>query len=315
MTIATIDPMRLWCPYDYRRNALVSVEDVELQLHAWAEKYGLLSDPVIAERFGGARFGECAALVYPDAPDLLVYAKWLTWLFIADDEFDENRAPTAGGIDGGVLDYLPLDGPALKIPTTPVTAALVDLWRELAPAMPRLLRERFRTHVDQYARSYGSALAQSRTDEAPDLGPYVALRRSSGAVETCMDLIERQPGAYLIPLIAGADPVLALRAAANDIICWTNDVLSIAKEIRHGEMNNLVAVLRGAIGMDWQAALEAATEMNAVRTREFDRNQRLLLASNEFFALSNFIDGLKLWISGSLRWHLGSPRYADSLSS
>ncbi|GHH96322.1 terpene synthase family protein [Streptomyces capillispiralis] len=307
------ESVHLWCPYEHRMNTHVSLSAVEAALRSWADAYGLLRDPSLAARFDAARFGECAAFVYPDAPDLIIYAKWLAWLFVADDEFDENRAPEAGGIDRGILQFLPLDGKDCAKATTGVTKALADLWPELCQPMPLPLRVRFRAHADDYARSYATDLSRARTGSAPPLDAYLALRRSSGAVESCLDLIERQPDAYLTPVIAESPRILALREAANDVICWTNDVISLNKEMRHGEMNNLVAVIRQSVGMSWEAALEVAAEMNSARIRDFDRQQQTLLHFNDLPGLSEFIHGVQVWISGSLHWHRDSPRYADQV--
>ncbi|WP_086788719.1 terpene synthase family protein, partial [Crossiella equi] len=286
---------------------------VEEQLLDWALSSGLLPDERVERRFRNARFGECAALCYPDATDLLVYAKWMTWLFVADDEFDENRAPEHGGIDRGVLGYLPLDGAPAWEPTSAVTAALVELWREIAAPMPRPLQERFREHTEEYCRSYAEPLAKARTGQAPHLQDYVDLRRRSGAVETCVDLIERQPQAYLHPVLATAPAVTALRLAANDVICWTNDVLSVGKEVSHGELNNLVAVLQGGSGMNWPAAVSSAAAMTSARTKEFDELAEALMTEHPEPAVRAFVDGIKVWISGSLVWHLDSPRYANRI--
>ncbi|GAA2816603.1 terpene synthase family protein [Crossiella cryophila] len=283
---------------------------VERQLAEWAQRLRLLSGEATVHRFRAARFGEFASFVYPDAPDLLIYAKWLAWLFVVDDLYDENRAPGQGGIVNGVLPYLPDQGQPPAQPIDPASAALADMWPELRASMPDSLRERFRGHTDHYVRSYATDLANARTGLAPALAPYITLRRASGAVETCVDLIERQPAAYLPPHTAGATDLLALREAANDVICWSNDVLSLAKEIEHGELNNLVAVLRDATGLGWQAALEVAAEMVGARTREFEQISHRLLSGDADPALAPFIDGVQLWIAGSLHWHQSSPRYA-----
>ncbi|GAA3677464.1 hypothetical protein GCM10022267_75400 [Lentzea roselyniae] len=298
----------LWCPYPVRLNAHVSLDEVEEQLLTWADDAGLLDDPTVRERFVAAAFGECAAYVYPDAPDLLPYAKWLAWLFVADDEFDENRTPEDGGIDGGVLPLLPLDLDTPTTPRTAVTRALAELWRELAEPMPASLRMRFREHAEEYARSYATDAARARDGRAPDLGAYVALRRRSGAVETCVDLIERMPHARHTDITSDVE---ALRLAANDVVCWSNDVLSVHKEVRHGEMTNLVAVLHNATGMSWSGALNAAAEMVSARTVEFDDLRRKLTRPGAAPELVTFVNGLKWWISGSLHWHLRSHRYRE----
>jgi hypothetical protein len=300
----------IWCPYPARLNALVSVVDIEDRLFDWAVKAGLLDGHEIRERFRQARFGECAAYVYPDAPDLLVYAKWCAWLFLVDDEFDENRAPDRGGINEGVLPYLPVDGSAPAAPTGAVTAALVDLWSEIATGMSDDLRRRFRRHADVYCHTYGTDIARARTGNAPSLAAYIELRRNSGAVETCIDLIERGRAAAVMATPENAALIDALRTAANDVICWTNDVASVAKEVSYGELNNLVAVLHQTADMSWEKAQILAARMTSARTRDFDAIQRRLFSVDRTPEARAFAEGLQHWISGSLAWHKLSPRYA-----
>jgi hypothetical protein len=305
----------IWCPFSVRIPDATSVQRVECDLLEWARKEDLLTDPILEERFRRARFGEFAALVYPDAPDLLVYAKWLAWLFIVDDQFDENRAESARGIERGATCHLPPPGiPAARSVSraTPAIAALTRLWRDMSGPMPEPLRDRFRDHIDGYVKSYASEFAVSRNQEAPPMTVYVEFRRSTGAVETCLDLIERQPRTRVPQEIAASPEMANLRTAANDIICWTNDVLSLSKEIDHGELNNLVAVVRASTGMRWEAALDVAVEMIAVRTCQFDTAQHALLDSARHPAVSAFVEGVRNWIAGSLHWHRNSPRYAKS---
>jgi hypothetical protein len=305
-----VDALQIWCPFEYRQNYRTPVSEVEDGLVEWALAAGMLTDDAGVRRFRAARFGELASYVYPEVPDLLVYAKWLSWLFLVDDTFDENQAQDAGGIEHGARPYLPPAGVAPARATAPATQALVDLWRELAGTMPTPLQDRFRRSVDDYVRSYATEMALARGGQAPDLGAYVRLRRDSGAVETCTDLIERQRTACLRPAVAALPQVAELRKAANDVICWSNDVMSLPKEIAHGEQNNIVAVLREATGMGWQAAATVAGEMIAARTREFVAIERALLAADPSTATKAFTTGLKWWISGSLQWHAASPRYA-----
>lgn len=304
----------VWCPFEARINKSASLERVEQQLNNWAVDAGLLTDPVLHARFTEARFGECAAYVYPDAPDLLVYAKWCAWLFIADDEFDENRAPESGGIDEGVLQYLPTDGAPAAEPTNAVTRVLTELWPEIAEGMSRELQKRFRCHVDQYCRSYATDLARARTGTAPSLAAYIDLRRSSGAVETCVDLIERQNGAALTTTPDTIATVRALRTATNDVVCWTNDIASVGKEVSHGELNNLVAVLRQDTGLSWNKANVLATRMVSTRVRDFESLLRKLFTTDRSPETGMFAEGLRHWIAGSLAWHLTSPRYIQQLT-
>jgi hypothetical protein len=308
------DTVDIWCPFEVRQSSVMRADDVERQLIDWAQGSGLIADGAARVLFEQARFGEFASLVYPDAPDPLCCAKWLAWLFVVDDRFDERHGVGADGIENGAVEYMPLPGEMATPPSSVVTRTLTELWRELTAPMPLALQRRFRYDVSQFLRSYGTQIACDRSGRAPALDSYVDLRRHSGAVETCIDLIERRPQAYLAPRLCGRDEVLALRKAANDIICWSNDVMSLAKEILHGELNNLVAVLRASTDMGWKAAAEVAAEMIAARTREFDEISQELLRTDPSASTAAFVDGLTRWIAGSLDWHRRSPRYTRSIA-
>jgi len=130
-----------------------------------------------------------------------------------------------------------------------------------------------------------------------------------------MDLIERQQGASVLATPETVSVIHALRTAANDVICWTNDVASVDKEAAHGELNNLVAVLRQESEAGWEEAEVLATRMVSARTREFDQIQRELLNVDPSPETAMFVAGLKHWIAGSLAWHLTSPRYGTQLAA
>ncbi|HEY5832512.1 terpene synthase family protein [Streptomyces sp.] len=309
-------PAGLPGPFLSRMPAGLDIAEVEDQLAEWAQSHGLLTDSAARSRFSRAQFGQLASLVYPEAGDLISYAKWIAWLFLFDDYFDEHPdglTPRDEGLSEGVSAFMPLpDGHHPPQPASIHIAALSELWEELSPTMPVPLQTRFRRHVDEYVRSYDTTVAASRNTKAPELSVYIRLRRSSGAVDTCLDLIERQPGAYLTPAEAGSPVLLALREAANDVICWTNDITSVHKEAQHGELNNLVTVMRHSLGIGWPAAFDITAQIVASRTREF---QQLCCASwpdGPSPALVRFIEGVRLWISGSHLWHQQSSRYAGS---
>jgi hypothetical protein len=275
--------------------------------------------PAAEEQFRKARFGYFASLVYPQARDLAVYAKWIAWLFLFDDRFDEDEGRDPAALAGeradaaeGIARFLPPGHLPPATPRSALTAALVDLWPELATTMPDDLQERFRRHADVYGASYARPIARARHTSAPELSAYITLRRDSGAVETCLDLVEREPAACLPPAVARSEQVAELRRTANDIICWTNDIASLAKEMRLGELNNIVAVLRGATDMGWHAAVEIAARMIDVRTQEFDEHCGTWLDGATAGPRAAFADGVKDWIAGSFAWHYQSARYAGS---
>src|SRR5262249_13074433 len=102
--------------------------------------------------------------------------------------------------------------------------------------------------------TYEQDLARERFGIPPPLRTYVEFRRQSGAMETVLDLVEFAEGAELSEEVIQCAQMHALRAATNDIVCWTHDLLSVSRERAQGRMNNLVAVLWQAWGGSWEDA-------------------------------------------------------------
>ncbi|MGW6691274.1 terpene synthase family protein [Streptomyces sp. NPDC054961] len=120
---------------------------------------------------------------------------------------------------------------------------------------------------------------------------------------------------------AADEPFLArplqMRLAGNDIACWTNDILSLAKESARGDLNNLVAVLQHQDKLSLEQALNTtATMINRrvstyVRLRdEFSNSFRSFeLPVDDWYKTVSAVHGLGTWVAGSLDWHVLSGRY------
>lgn len=306
--------------FTVRRNT--ETEQVNAALTEWAVAGGLLPDADAVDRFRAVGFGRLAGYVYPDVDDLFPYATWLAWLFLLDDEFDEDRfagsRADAVSLAHGfhrVLSARP--GPVDRSAPHRLTVALSQMWDRLGQGMSRPLRRRFAAHVRSYALTYAEDIAWRRFGTPPSLPDYIAFRRRSGAVETCLDLTERSLGTRL-PARVGTGPELTrLRTAANDVICWTNDLLSARRELAFGETSNLLAVLRHANGEDWVATERTARRMIAARTDDVRRLAAELRrpaghrwTGRTALATARFVTGIEDWIAGSQHWHQTSARYS-----
>ncbi|MFD8011593.1 hypothetical protein [Streptomyces sp. NPDC058955] len=301
---------------------MLDTREVERALLSWARAYGFVHTPDEERRFGEARYADLAALVYPGVPDPLVYAKWTTWLFIVDDHFDEQGGAWDGrGATEGVKRCLPFgEEDHEPLPSTPFAAALTDLWRELRKGMGPELRARFRDHVEEYVLAHQPSppvppareVGERGTGEPLPLHPleaYIRNRRDRGAVEACLDLLERSEGVPLPAAAVVSPDLVELRRAANDVICWRNDVLSVEKEVRHGERNNLVLVLEDVEGLDREHARLTAERMLVDRTAEFEKLLAGIEVTGSDTPAAVFARGASRWIAGSEQWHLLSPRY------
>ncbi|MEV8100534.1 hypothetical protein [Kitasatospora sp. NPDC085879] len=309
-------PSKIFCPFPAEIHPNGSA--IESDLLAWAEQHRLVAGAGPKDRFTSARFGSCAALTYPRASDLSVPAKWVVWLFMLDDQFDENIL--SGGEEEArrivseichTLEEWAADSPRKNGSASPFLTSLRDILEGIDDlSVPALWKLRFATHTRSYAMTYCSDAANSRNSGPLDLASYRSFRRNSGAVKTCIDLIEASNRIRLSKHHEGNRRIFDLQEAANDIICWTNDVFSLRKELMHGEMNNIVAVLRSEGCETWKQAMNRTLEMIEQRTHDLIAAKSDLLRPHATRGdLLNYISGIENWISGSLRWHQESSRY------
>lgn len=289
---------------------------------AWARRHGLVRSDAAERRLASVRLGDFAARVYPAATlqDLLLATDWIAWLDVLDDQNDDR--PHALDPDGfalflaGVADVMTTAAP--RPDTGPIGDALADLWaRTRARAADGLCR-RLHLHLLEYLAGNLHQAAYRGLGDVCDLAEYGVLRRAAGGILVTFDLIEIAGGAELPPAVYYSRVYQRLLAAAGDVVCWTNDVLTIDKEAAAGDLLNLVTVLQRAHDRTRGDALAGAGGLVAHRLDDFlgaeedlpalvtalglDRTQRQ--------ALTACVDLLRAWMGGHAAWGISTSRYA-----
>ncbi|MEU9003191.1 terpene cyclase, partial [Streptomyces sp. NPDC048551] len=252
------------CPFPFAINP--HVQQAREHLRAWTRANGLLRSRHARERFERADFGWFAALVYPtaDAEGLNLMADWFAWLFLVDDQLDdgdfgrssERMEEITALVRGVLLDREPPG--ATRLP--PIVASLSELWRRTAHDASDSWRGRFMDHLVQCLTTATVWEAENRMrGSVPSEESYIFNRRHTGAIYACMDLIEVVEKVE-VPAPVYDTPVFrtALDAACN-VVCWVNDVYSLAKERALGEVHNLVHVVQHHRRLDEHKALEVVS--------------------------------------------------------
>ncbi len=301
------------CPFGNRISPHADAAD----LHSvrWAVRWGLPDGEAEAERLAATRVGRLAARTAPEAsPEVVeLLADWQTWLFLFDDRYcDESphgadltrltRAVTAFTL---VLDGAA--GPAGR--DGPFTRALGDLMDRLAGLATGQQVSRFVSAVRGYFLAQFWE-ADHRAEGAPaGLAEYRHMRRHSGAVPTCMALIDLA-GGYELP---GGDycraDVRAVTDIAVNVTCWANDILSYPKEAaRSVAVHSLPAVLAREHGLPVTQALRAAAAMHDAEVdRYLAAEARVRRGAGP--GLRRYLDGLRAWMGGNYHWSLETGRY------
>ncbi|MFC7219049.1 hypothetical protein ACFQLX_12865 [Streptomyces polyrhachis] len=290
----------------------------------WAMRFDLVRTSAAAEHFRQAGFGQFAATVYPRAVYLELVAQWQLFNWIVDDRLDEGyEGLTPEGrteLARRLLAQLRVDLDAPE-PWGPLAAAIRDLWQRTAPLMSPRWRSRFIANfrdwltfsLRQHHNSHDAALP------VPELVTFLRRRRMNSGCLMSFDLIEPANGVEVAPEIAESEAYREIRAAANDVVSWTNDLYSIRKEIARGDHEHLAAILllRDPASGWTQALAQAATMVDLV-TGDFLaacedlRSMKPLIDSEAAWSgVEASLEDLSLWIAGSLSWHRWSPRYRD----
>jgi 5-epi-alpha-selinene synthase len=257
------------------------------------------------------------AYPYTTRERLLLIADFNTWLFTLDDRFDEG----ALGRDPAALHTLHREclaimrGAPVTTSSDPWLSAVADLRERFLSLSTPTWWESF---VSQLERSYAASRWEARNrleQRVPTEPAYRRMRRYTGAVYVFLDLIEFAQGIEL-PRALAVDPlILALRRKANNVICWFNDIVSLEKELRAGDMHNYALVIHHQRGVSLADAIDRVVEMHNREAASFERAQLrrhtvVRRGANATDLIEDhYIDALALWIRANYDWSLATIRY------
>ncbi|AZF00082.1 putative cytochrome P450 hydroxylase [Pseudomonas orientalis] len=249
-----------------------------LRTHAldWAQRYGLIG------RRGAHRLSTTALLdlgvaLCGGAPthraEILVC--WYLWALTLDDRIDDGPWAENGALERFITSVQALtesDGQSGESNRfeDPMLAVLVDdLWPRTRCWGDERWRDRLVRHLIRHLRAQATLVHLRENDTPLTLADYLPLRRDSFGALFFFDLID---GAETLDPYAAAAQAQAwgtLREHAADLIAWTNDIHSIAKDVVCGERFNLVSILADTAGMDWPAAVASAHQMVNTAVAQF----------------------------------------------
>jgi Terpene synthase family 2, C-terminal metal binding len=290
----------------------------------WADRFGLAEDPAVRRRLAATRSARLAGRVSPRAtlPGLLLNTDWQTWLFLFDDAFcDESELgarPTAMiGLAAQVLAVVETGQvpPTEPGPVGAFLAALADLRDRLAALATPGQLARFTAAVTGYLLALTWEAAHREAGVPASLREYQVMRRHSGAVPTCLALIEVVNGFELPERVVRQARLDEVSAAAADATSWANDILSYPKEVRRStHVLSLPAVLAREYGISAAQALREAAALYDERLRAYQELEAPLLAEGNPL-VNLYLADLRAWIAGNLAWSYETGRYGLGIAA
>ncbi|APB00201.1 terpene synthase family protein [Nocardia seriolae] len=303
----------------------VSPFGARLERHTleWADSYQLLETARQRERLAGTRLGELIARAFPFVREdrLEPLAGWFTWAFIIDDWYDGPGGEVIDGHDRmltQVLDALPVDGRHRVTHPGTLFRQLAAVWTRMAGPQSVQWRLRFVDCMAAFMESFGYEAINRRAAVTPGVVSYTQLRRQSGGITPCLNLLEYAAGLEVPGIIRRSDPFQRMFNCAADAVVWVNDVVSLRKELAIGEVTNGVLALAAERRCGLPEAVRAAYRRVAAVIDEFHRAEAELehlcrdwrgLPESDQRAVRLFADGMKYWMRGNLDWSLHSDRY------
>ncbi|MDP9845318.1 terpene synthase family protein [Streptosporangium lutulentum] len=257
-----------------------STDRIGAELAIWSREMGL-ETPARAgfERMAGRAFAESGT----DAAFL--FAKWLTWLFHFDDEWDEKPAGRATEIVTAAFERLELIARARLRASSPVERAFEDLWKATAGRMSPPWRRRFLAGLAAQGAACRTEADNRCTGRVPSVAEYPALRRGT-AGPYLFDLVEPCLGVEVPVELRETPTWQTLMDACNDVTAWCNDVASHHKERANGDVHNYVTVAATAFGLSDGDAVTWVNDRIAARSNDLRTATRRLPGLFDRFGIS-----------------------------
>ncbi|MFO0574720.1 MAG: hypothetical protein U1A78_12045 [Polyangia bacterium] len=304
---------KIWCPFAPAINQFAIIADRNTL--EWAQRFNLLARD---DRYGHARpieYGWLAARAYPNSgwAELQIAADWISWLFLMDDECDETGVGRDPRLLGQLHDRMIaiLRGAEPADSDEPLARALHDLRSRMAERASPAWLERFTSAVEDYFAANRWEANNRLLGITPSLGTYQIKRAHTGAVFACFELLSITDGIDLPPAVRDSAVVQGLTLLANCVICWCNDILSVNKEHKHGDVHNLVIVLQHERQLSNEAAMRETVQVHNDTVQAFlDLEKKLPSFGPEVDAeVARYVDSLRHWMRANLDWSWTALRY------
>jgi len=303
----------LMCPF----HAALNPHAVEAQhaTVAWARRFHLLERDASYQRLHRLQYGMLMARAYPSAaPETLQIATdWSTWLFLLDDQCDEaglgHNPEQLARFHTQLLGVLngapPVQGMA------PLAHGLWNLRTRILSHAPEGWYQRFSDTVTHYFAANVWEATNRRQKHIPDAASYCAMRLDTSAVYPCLLLIELTERLCLPPAVCDHPVLQRLATMANNVISWANDIVSLEKELRQGDVHNLAFILSQEQKISLQAAVDRVAKLHDAEVSAFIALAQQLPSFTPAIdaELQRYVLGMRYWMRANLDWSLDTVRY------
>ncbi|KAI0185341.1 isoprenoid synthase domain-containing protein [Xylaria flabelliformis] len=280
-------------------------------------------------------YGLCTSLWWPRATPkrLETCTFWLLWLFTWDDEIDRSISdlflslPDADRFRDETYHFVRY---CLGVPTeetdkwmfesNPPTRVLIRSFDVVAEGLKQVYNQdqvmAFVDAMGHYMQCQQREQHCKLIGELPTPEKYWETRLGTSAVLVMLALNEYANGQSIPRWIMDHEQMTAIWRECNFNVSILNDVLSLRKEIQHGDIYSIVPILMHHHGLTVQAAIADAYTESQKSLHRFDVATKTLLKvvkekeAKQWDEVDKFITGCRYNLTGHCVWSVVSGRYS-----
>jgi 5-epi-alpha-selinene synthase len=281
----------------------------------WVKRHALGTSEAHYRRFARLHAGHLAARTTPHAPPtaLQIVTDWCSWFFIHDDYCDEGGSGRNPQAMQAVHDRFReiLSGATPLENDIALTHALHELWGRTLTLVSTTWRHRFIANMHAFFEAAVWEATNRAKGETPPLADYLRMRPFTGGMFAYMDLVEMSESLVLPPELRHHPLVQQLSTMTANIVSWANDVLSLPKELKQGDIHNVVFSMQQSQKLTVQEAIDRAVLLHNQEVERFIEVETALprLVEPQAESLKQYVLALRTIIRGSLDWLSTSMRY------
>ncbi|MEA5567333.1 terpene synthase family protein [Anabaena sp. UHCC 0399] len=306
--------------YPFPSSINPNAKDVELHLLEWLNNFSLVTESTICKVLA-IKLHLLAAYTYPTASitSLEIATDFLAWTFIYDDKSEEMGIPEKINnlyqLNHRLNEILRGVNPVKE--DQPLIHALANICQRLKKQCSMNSYNRFIKGVEGFINASAWEAKNNCAEIKPTLSTYLKMRPYIGGGYPLLDLIELVEGIEFGSEFVNHPTIQALRLTTNNIVLWSNDIVSCHKEYKAGQYHNLAIILHQTRNCTLEEAIQKAKQMHDAEVESFCElvSQLPSLSLLVDAEMQRYVAGLQSWISGHCDWFSISGRYKTFTNS
>lgn len=284
-------------------------EEIQKVTIEWAKEFNILQNDNF-KKYERQNIGYLASRVQPydSFQDVRITSDFLLLTCMLDDYSDQVKKPEEfKEYSQKIINVLKNKDVYKK---DPFINGWHNWWQRTRKGTPIEWQNRIIRSIDKCFESISWEIENEVENNVPNVENYIEKRQHSGSVYICFDLVERGDATFVTSNVRNKD-FDELITSANKIANWTNDILSLKKEIDNGEIHNLVISVQKENGCTIEEALLNVKKLTIEEIKKYSVIKNKLHENNMPFNgnIIKYISRVENAVRANYEWSLTTKRF------